>query len=119
MNCIQDFFKTHPALSVAEIERETGCALNTLNNFLGNHRGFPVKHTINLVAVLIRYGFQPGGWRLEYDSDTRTFVAEKPIPDRDIESIETKESFEYKVPMYRELIGDVFDLLDFLESTEQ
>lgn len=120
MNIIKKFFATHKALSVAEIEREADCPLNTVNAFLSGQRGMPVKHTINVVAVLARYGFQPKGWRLEYDDLTRTFIAEKPVPDTEIQSEEVEPGhFQYKVAYYRELIGDVFDLIDWMETIQE
>lgn len=117
MNVLQLFFKEHPAISIRQIEAEVECPPNTLRNYLYDYRGFPVKHTIGLVSVLIKYGFQPGGWKLEHDELTSSFTASRPIPDKDQEVRETEDGgFEYYIPHYRTLIGDVHDLIDFLED---
>lgn len=104
MNVIQEFFSTHPAVSIAEIEREVGCPLNTVRNYLYGQRGMPVKHTYNLVVVLSRYGFEPGGWQFT------------PAPG---EGPEAFLAHKYTFVHPAEVLEDVFQLIDFLEDASK
>lgn len=104
MNIIHEFFDTHKAISVSEIEREIECCTNTLRNFLYNTRGFPVKHTASLVAVLAKYGFSPQGCVVQHHTG-ETFTILSPVEDK-----------AKKAVYMRQEIEDVFDLIDWLES---
>lgn len=104
MNIIHEFFDTHKAISVSEVEREIECCRNTLRNFLYNTRGFPVKHTASLVAVLAKYGFRPEGCIVQHHGG-ENFTILCPVVDKAKKAIYKKQE-----------ITDAFELIDWLES---
>lgn len=88
---------------------------------LNGPKELPPKHLWKLCIALSSYGLEIHGFRFDYDETDDTFFLEKKIPDREVESVECSEEgksgvwFEYRVWMYRTLIADNFDLIEFLK----
>jgi hypothetical protein len=121
MKWIKDFFEKPNCLSVSALEAEAGMPKRTLHNFLnGSKQTFPSKHTPALLAVLSRHGFKWRGWTFNYDPFDKTFIVEKRIEGREIESVEVEEEgsshFEYQVWMYRQILpADPLEIEMFFE----
>ena len=121
MNWIKDYFNRNNCISVSAVEVEAEMPARTLHNYLNGSRDkFPSKHLPGLLRVLSQYGLIHDGWSFLYDSSDRTFICEKRIYGKSIESVEVEEEgrshFEYLVPMYREILqADPTEIEQFFE----
>lgn len=120
MKPILTFLKSRPAIAIKLIEEEAGLPRNTLANLVnGSRKTFPDGHVWPLCRTLCRYGLELNGWVFTYDENTGVFFIESRL-DKEPEIIEHEEGrwFEYKVSMSRSIIGDEYELLDFIKALD-
>lgn len=118
MQKLVDFIKNRPALKASTLEAEAGIPKRALWNALRGHQGLSTKHAWRLCEILCQYGLEIDGWKFNLDNDINAFIVEKKIEDRESEVKEiedgTRTHYEYHVPMYRHIIGDEPELIDWL-----
>lgn len=111
-----------PLINVAEICRV--CEINPgfMSGVLNGTRKLPEKHLWNILKNLCgEYGFILKGHKIEFSD--HCFIHSRPTgKEGTVEEIESDEGssshFVYHVPMYKGLITDDIELLDFLKSIE-
>lgn len=109
-------FLEQPGINVSGIESEAKIPPTTLSQVIKGKKEIPLKHLQKLVGVCAKYGFRPRANILFFYPEDKTIIAKFYGKEEETIWINEGQTPVNKVSVFNNLIGDVYDLIEFLEG---